>query len=41
MVHMAKLSEYMKSKPEVWFANSEQVADYIKKNSPPAASAAR
>jgi peptidoglycan/xylan/chitin deacetylase (PgdA/CDA1 family) len=34
MVHMAKLFEYMKSKPGVWFATSEQVANYIKKNAP-------
>ena len=41
MVHMAKLFEYMKSKPDVWFATSEQVANYIKKNPPQSASAAR
>lgn len=41
MVHMAKLFEYMKSKPGVWFATSEQVANYIKKNSSTSSTAAR
>lgn len=38
MVHMEKLFEYMKSKPGVWFATSEQVANYIKKNGSSASS---
>lgn len=31
-VHMAKLIEYMKMKPGVWFATAQQVAEYVKKN---------
>jgi len=32
VVEMAKLFDYMKSKPDVWFATSQQVAEYVKKN---------
>ena len=32
VVEMSKLFDYMKSKPGVWFATSEQVAEYVKKN---------
>jgi peptidoglycan-N-acetylglucosamine deacetylase len=32
VVEMAKLFDYMKSKPGVWFATSQQVAEYVKKN---------
>jgi hypothetical protein len=30
--HMEKLFDYMKSKPGVWFATAEEVAEYIKKH---------
>lgn len=29
-VHLAKLLDYMKSKPGVWFATGEQIANYVK-----------
>lgn len=29
-VHLAKLLDYMKSKPGVWFATAEQIANYVK-----------
>jgi peptidoglycan/xylan/chitin deacetylase (PgdA/CDA1 family) len=29
-VHLAKLLDYMKSKPGVWFATGEQIASYVK-----------
>jgi peptidoglycan/xylan/chitin deacetylase (PgdA/CDA1 family) len=32
IVHLEKLVEYMKSKPGVWFATSEQIAEYVKKS---------
>ena len=31
-VHMEQLVQYMKSKPGVWFATAQQVAEYVKKN---------
>jgi peptidoglycan/xylan/chitin deacetylase (PgdA/CDA1 family) len=33
MVHLEKLITYIKSKPGVWFATSEQVANYVKSQS--------
>jgi len=30
-VHLAKLLDYMKSKPGVWFATAQQIAEYVKK----------
>lgn len=30
MVYLDKLVQYMKSKPDVWFATAEQIANYIK-----------
>jgi hypothetical protein len=30
MVHLEKLVTYMKSKPGVWFATAEQIANYVK-----------
>jgi peptidoglycan-N-acetylglucosamine deacetylase len=32
-VHLAKLLDYMKSKPGVWFATAEQIATYVKQQS--------
>jgi hypothetical protein len=32
---LENLIKYMKSKPGVWFATHEEVANYVKKNSPP------
>jgi hypothetical protein len=29
-VHLAKLLDYMKGKPGVWFATAEQIANYVK-----------
>jgi len=34
-VHLAKLLDYMKSKPNVWFATAQQIAEYVKKTSAP------
>ena len=34
-VHLARLLDYMKSKPNVWFATGEQIAEYVKKNAAP------
>ena len=34
-VHMEQLIQYMKSKPGVWFATAQQVAEYVKKNASP------
>ena len=34
IVHMEKLFNYMKSKPGVWFGTAQQVAEYVKKNTP-------
>ncbi len=31
-VHLAKLLDYMKSKPGVWFATAEQIATYVSRN---------
>jgi peptidoglycan/xylan/chitin deacetylase (PgdA/CDA1 family) len=33
-VHLAKLLDYMKSKPGVWFATGEQIATYVKQQAP-------
>lgn len=33
MVHMEKFVAYMKSKPGVWFATAEQIANYVKQQS--------
>jgi len=33
-VHLAKLLDYMKAKPGVWFATAQQIAEYVKKTSP-------
>jgi peptidoglycan/xylan/chitin deacetylase (PgdA/CDA1 family) len=30
-VHLAKLLDYMQSKPGVWFATAQQIAEYVKK----------
>ena len=30
-VHLAKLLDYMKAKPGVWFATAQQIAEYVKK----------
>jgi peptidoglycan-N-acetylglucosamine deacetylase len=32
IVHLEKLIAYIKSKPGVWFATAEQIANYVKKN---------
>jgi peptidoglycan-N-acetylglucosamine deacetylase len=32
MVYLTKLVQYMKSKPNVWFATSQEVAEYVKNN---------
>jgi peptidoglycan-N-acetylglucosamine deacetylase len=29
-VHLDRLIEYIKSKPDVWFATAEQIANYVK-----------
>ena len=34
VVDMEKLFDYMKSKPNVWFATAQHVAEYVKKNPP-------
>jgi peptidoglycan/xylan/chitin deacetylase (PgdA/CDA1 family) len=31
-VHLAKLLDYMKAKPGVWFATAQQIAEYLKKS---------
>ena len=32
IIHLDKLLTYMKSKPGVWFATAEQIADYVKQS---------
>jgi peptidoglycan-N-acetylglucosamine deacetylase len=31
IIYLDKLIAYMKSKPGVWFATGQQIADYVKK----------
>jgi hypothetical protein len=33
IMYLDKLIAYMKSKPGVWFATGQQIADYVKQNS--------